>query len=198
MKKLLLAVVVSMAVASLPAFAHHPAEDNENMDDETWESIDENLEEVESPHLDLTFDDVMGSSDDEGSDDGTAQTESGDSDVAMDREMGGDQTSSGDENGAEDEGEDNPGLAEEPQVHVGQNRPGETVVTVEDSNPEQTETTFTAEVSTPTAINEDSVVKLNKKDKVGIASQLRVDEGDVGESARCLVVAQYRSNAVEY
>ena len=204
MKKLLLAVVVSMAVASLPAFAHHPAEDNENMDDETWESIDENLEEVESPHLDLTFDDVMGSSDETGSDDGTAQTESGDSDDAMDREMDGDQTSSGDENGAEDAGEDNDGLGEDPQNQVVHYRPGVPGVVVppgqdqeSDLEVELTETTFSTEVSTPSGKNGDGGVKLKEGDRVRIGSQLVVDDEDVGKSASCLAVVQYKSKAGE-
>jgi hypothetical protein len=48
---------IIMAVAATSVFAHHPSEDmNPNFD-----RVDAQLEAVDSPHLDLTFDD-MGSS----------------------------------------------------------------------------------------------------------------------------------------
>lgn len=56
MQKLLLSAVVSLSVMSIPAFAHHPAADN--VDADTWEMIDTNLEEADSPHLDMEFDDM--------------------------------------------------------------------------------------------------------------------------------------------
>ncbi len=56
MQKLLLSALVSLSVVSIPAFAHHPAADN--LDEETWEMIDSNLEDADSPHLDMEFDDM--------------------------------------------------------------------------------------------------------------------------------------------
>ncbi len=54
MKKVIQAVVIASALASLSAFAHHPAE--AIIDADTWAMIDENLQEADSPHLDLDFD----------------------------------------------------------------------------------------------------------------------------------------------
>lgn len=42
-----------------PALAHHAAEGI--VSDDVWNMIDENLEAVESPHLDIDFQDIMGS-----------------------------------------------------------------------------------------------------------------------------------------
>jgi hypothetical protein len=42
-----------------PAWSHHPAEGI--VSDAVWDMIDENLELVDSPHLNIDFDDVMGS-----------------------------------------------------------------------------------------------------------------------------------------
>ena len=42
-----------------PAWAHHAAEGI--VSDEVWNMIDEQLEAVESPHLDIDFEDIMGS-----------------------------------------------------------------------------------------------------------------------------------------
>ncbi len=86
MNKLLLAVVVSVAVTSTPAFAHHPAADNENLPDGTWEMIDANLLAADSPHYYMTDDD-MGS--DSAGSDGMSQT--GDADLQ--RIEGGEQAS---------------------------------------------------------------------------------------------------------
>lgn len=58
MKKVIQAAVIASALASLSAFAHHPAE--AIIDADTWAMIDENLQEADSPHLDLDFD-TMGS-----------------------------------------------------------------------------------------------------------------------------------------
>lgn len=51
MKKAIQAAVLASVLTSFSAFAHHPAE--EIIDAETWLMIDENLEEADSPHLDL-------------------------------------------------------------------------------------------------------------------------------------------------
>ncbi|MCF8160781.1 MAG: hypothetical protein K9J76_08755 [Polaromonas sp.] len=58
MKKVIHAAVVAVALTSLAAFAHHPAE--AIIDADTWAMIDENLQEADSPHLDLDLD-TMGS-----------------------------------------------------------------------------------------------------------------------------------------
>lgn len=57
MKKVIQAAVVAALMTSLSAFAHHPAE--AIIDAETWLMIDQNLQDADSPHLDLLMD-VMG------------------------------------------------------------------------------------------------------------------------------------------
>jgi len=56
------------SLLAAPAFAHHAAEGI--VSDDIWQMIDDNLEAVYSPHLNIDFDDVMGSmsavSDDDG------------------------------------------------------------------------------------------------------------------------------------
>ena len=42
-----------------PVWSHHPAEGI--ISDDVWQMIDENLEDADSPHLNIDFDDVMGS-----------------------------------------------------------------------------------------------------------------------------------------
>ncbi len=51
MKKALQVAVIASLLTSFSAFAHHPAEDI--IDAETWEMIDQNLVDADSPHLDL-------------------------------------------------------------------------------------------------------------------------------------------------
>jgi uncharacterized membrane protein YgcG len=58
MKKVIQAAVIASLLTSLSAFAHHPAE--AIIDADTWDMIDQNLVDADSPHLDLTFD-TMGS-----------------------------------------------------------------------------------------------------------------------------------------
>lgn len=58
MKKVIQAAVIASVLTSFSAFAHHPAE--AIIDADTWAMIDENLQEADSPHLDLDFD-TMGS-----------------------------------------------------------------------------------------------------------------------------------------
>ena len=53
MKKALQVVVLASLLTSFSAFAHHPAADI--IDPETWEMIDQNLEDADSPHLDMDF-----------------------------------------------------------------------------------------------------------------------------------------------
>lgn len=53
MKKTIQAAAFVALLTSFSAFAHHPAETI--IDPDTWEMIDENMEEAESPHLDLDF-----------------------------------------------------------------------------------------------------------------------------------------------
>lgn len=53
MKKAIQAAVLASVLTSFSAFAHHPAE--EIIDAETWLMIDQNLEDADSPHLDLDF-----------------------------------------------------------------------------------------------------------------------------------------------
>lgn len=64
MKKVIQAAVIASLLASASAFAHHPAEDI--IDPDTWAMIDQNLEDADSPHLDLDFD-TMGSDSTSGS-----------------------------------------------------------------------------------------------------------------------------------
>ena len=54
MKKVIQAAVIASALASLSAFAHHPAE--AIIDADTWAMIDANLLEADSPHLALDLD----------------------------------------------------------------------------------------------------------------------------------------------
>lgn len=54
MKNLLLTSVITLAMGSTAAFAHHPAEDI--VDPEIYAMIDENV--ADTPHADLTFDDM--------------------------------------------------------------------------------------------------------------------------------------------
>ncbi len=56
MKKALQVVVIASLLTSFSAFAHHPAEDI--IDAETWEMIDENLVDADSPHLELDLTDM--------------------------------------------------------------------------------------------------------------------------------------------
>lgn len=58
MKKVIQAAVIASVLTSLSAFAHHPAE--AIIDADTWLMIDQNLQEADSPHLDLDLD-AMGS-----------------------------------------------------------------------------------------------------------------------------------------
>jgi len=53
MKKALQVAVIASLLTSFSAFAHHPAEDI--IDAETWEMIDQNLVDADSPHLDLVL-----------------------------------------------------------------------------------------------------------------------------------------------
>ena len=58
MNRKLLIVAISLALSATAGYAHHPAEDNENMPEGTWETIDENV--ADTPHADMTFDDMGG------------------------------------------------------------------------------------------------------------------------------------------
>ena len=58
MNKVIHAAVAASLLASVSAFAHHPAE--AIIDADTWAMIDQNLQEADSPHLDLDLD-TMGS-----------------------------------------------------------------------------------------------------------------------------------------
>lgn len=58
MKKAIQAAVIAFLLTSLSAFAHHPAE--AIIDADTWAMIDQNLQDADSPHLDLDLD-AMGS-----------------------------------------------------------------------------------------------------------------------------------------
>jgi hypothetical protein len=53
MKKAIQVAVLASLLTSFSAFAHHPAQ--AIVDADTWLMIDENLQEVDSPHLDLDF-----------------------------------------------------------------------------------------------------------------------------------------------
>jgi hypothetical protein len=53
MKKAIQAAVLASLLTSFSAFAHHPAQ--AIVDAETWLMIDQNLQDVDSPHLDLDF-----------------------------------------------------------------------------------------------------------------------------------------------
>lgn len=58
LKRLLTSAVVAMAI-SAPVLAHHAAEGI--ISDDIWQMIDDMLAAADSPHLNLDFDDVMGS-----------------------------------------------------------------------------------------------------------------------------------------
>ncbi len=66
MKKLLLTTAIIMAMGGTAALAHHPAEDM--VDPDIYAMINENLLEADSPHLDMTFDDMGGMTSDSNSD----------------------------------------------------------------------------------------------------------------------------------
>ena len=60
MKRKILWCVALLAILFIsPTWAHHPAEGI--ISDDIWQMIDANLEEVDSPHLYIDFDDVMDS-----------------------------------------------------------------------------------------------------------------------------------------
>ena len=78
MKKIVLTSALFMTFASATAFAHHPAADN--VDPEIYAMIDENVSDT--PHADLTFDDMGSGMDAAGSamqamEDASEATESG-------------------------------------------------------------------------------------------------------------------------
>ena len=56
MKKIVTTFALCLALAAVPALAHHPAEDI--VDPEIYAMIDEMV--ADTPHADLVFDDVMG------------------------------------------------------------------------------------------------------------------------------------------
>jgi hypothetical protein len=56
MKKLFQVAAMTSLLASFGAFAHHPAADN--VDEETFEMIDENV--ADTPHAELVFEEEMG------------------------------------------------------------------------------------------------------------------------------------------
>lgn len=58
MKKLTLTSAIFMAMAATSVIAHHPAKDM--VDEEQYEAISDNLEQTESPHLEMEVD-SMGS-----------------------------------------------------------------------------------------------------------------------------------------
>jgi uncharacterized membrane protein YgcG len=64
MKKAIQAAVIASLFTSVAAFAHHPAE--AIIDADTWAMIDQNLQDADSPHLDLALDN-MGSASGTGS-----------------------------------------------------------------------------------------------------------------------------------
>ena len=74
MKKALQATVIAALFTSVSAFAHHPAE--AIIDADTWAMIDQNLEDADSPHLDMDMDD-MGSASDTGAGSGGGSGDSG-------------------------------------------------------------------------------------------------------------------------
>lgn len=60
MKRIVICSALLLAVLlSAPAWSHHAAEGI--VSDEIWQMIDDQLESVDSPHLNIDFDDVMGS-----------------------------------------------------------------------------------------------------------------------------------------
>jgi hypothetical protein len=56
MKKFTLTSAIFIAMAATSVVAHHPAKDM--LDEEQYEAITDNLEETESPHLDMEDDDI--------------------------------------------------------------------------------------------------------------------------------------------
>ena len=185
MKNLILTAAVSLAVAAFPSYAHHPAEDNENMPDGKWEEINDNLERVDSPHLELTFD--MGA-DTAGSE---GMNQSGDAD--LDRIQGGEQAS--EQNQAQQaSGDDNSETSYEYQYAYQAGEASQGVAVDEELNPLQTQTLFRAVVLTSSGMNEDGAVELYQGDKVKIASEITVADEDVGKTVECLVVGQYKAD----
>lgn len=186
-----------MAIIIFPAFAHHPAEDNENMPDNKWEEINDNLEDVDSPHLDLVFLD-MGS--DISSPVGEGSTGMNiNLDADLERIQGGDQTGEGEGNvpggeGVEDPEPDESGELNQDGWYLHQEidfRPGEVAID-EDFDWGQTETKFRGEMLTSSTVADDGILNLYQGNVVTIASELVVDQDDVGQLAQCLVVAQYK------
>ena len=54
MKKLTYTTAIFMAMVATSVFAHHPSEEMSP----SYDMVDDQLEAVESPHLDMTFDDM--------------------------------------------------------------------------------------------------------------------------------------------
>ena len=84
MKKVMHAAVFASLLASTSAFAHHPAE--AIIDPDTWAMIDQNLQDADSPHLDL---DTMGSASASGSGNGGGGSSAGGSGTGGGRGQGG-------------------------------------------------------------------------------------------------------------
>lgn len=74
MKKAIQAAVIASLLTSMSAFAHHPAE--AIIDADTWAMIDQNLQDADSPHLDMDMDD-MGAASDTGTGVGSGRSSGG-------------------------------------------------------------------------------------------------------------------------
>lgn len=57
MKNLAYSLLLALAFGSTSAFAHHMAVDM--VDEETYEMIDQNLIDADSPHLDLVLEEIQ-------------------------------------------------------------------------------------------------------------------------------------------
>ena len=58
-RTVMISTLLLASLAAAPAFAHHAAEGI--VSDDIWQMVDDNLEAMDSPHLNIDFDDVMGS-----------------------------------------------------------------------------------------------------------------------------------------
>lgn len=198
MKNIIFSVMASIALISFPVFAGQPAEDA-NMPDGTSGDINENHEDVERPHLDLLIDGI-----DSGSgalDPGGDGLDNKNPDPELDRDWVeldglGDNEYNESQDGLEGDPGDS-GEYEDGGLYLQQEVNFRWGIVSGEFHGAETQTRFRNEITSPSAISDDGILKLYEGYRVKIASELMVDQGDVGEFAQCMVVALYKPTVGE-
>jgi len=198
MKNIILSVLASMAVISLPALGVQPAADNENMREGAREMTNERLGAVDTPHLYLKLQDMSSDEPDpEGKGSGGMNMNM---DASLDRIQEGLKTGvcteivqggAGYQNKPEYTCEEKHEFLYQ-HLHQEVNFREGAVSVDSEVDLGKTKTRFRNEMSTNSAMSDAGVLELKQGDAVQITSELMVDEQDVGKLAQCLVVAQYK------